>query len=107
MTTRSLAVVRTSNSPEEFGRIDYPLSDKTGTLIQNGIPLSRSCFPKWSVPTEMEMKKLHVGTMLFGSDTDTMDKVVHPQHRVWCRRLARLNTLTASFPWYLVPIFSD
>jgi len=45
-------VVRTSNLPEEFGRINYLLSDKTGTLIQNGIPLSRSCFPKWSVPTD-------------------------------------------------------
>ncbi|KAI0275966.1 hypothetical protein BGY98DRAFT_1188077, partial [Russula aff. rugulosa BPL654] len=52
-------IVRTSTLPEELGRIEYLLSDKTGTLTQN----------------EMEMKKLHLGTMSFGSDT--MDEVVH------------------------------
>lgn len=52
-------IVRTSTLPEELGRIEYLLSDKTGTLTQN----------------EMEMKKLHMGTMSFGSDT--MDEVVH------------------------------
>lgn len=50
-------IVRTSTLPEELGRIEYLLSDKTGTLTQN----------------EMELKKLHMGTMSYG--WDTMDEV--------------------------------
>jgi len=52
-------IVRTSTLPEELGRINYLLSDKTGTLTQN----------------EMEMRKLHMGTMSYGFDS--MDEVAH------------------------------
>lgn len=52
-------IVRTSTLPEELGRITYLLSDKTGTLTQN----------------EMEMRKLHMGTMSYGFDS--MDEVAH------------------------------
>ncbi|KAF8228738.1 phospholipid-translocating P-type ATPase [Tricholoma matsutake] len=55
-------IVRTSTLPEELGRIEYLLSDKTGTLTQN----------------EMEMKKLHMGTMSYGFDS--MDEVAHQLH---------------------------
>ncbi|KOS15832.1 aminophospholipid-transporting p-type atpase [Malassezia pachydermatis] len=50
-------IVRTSTLPEELGRIEYLLSDKTGTLTQN----------------EMDVKRLHLGTMSYG--WDSMDEV--------------------------------
>ena len=51
------AVVRTSTIPEELGRVEYLLSDKTGTLTQN----------------EMELKKIHVGTVSYANEA--MDEV--------------------------------
>jgi phospholipid-translocating ATPase len=46
-------IVRSSTIPEELGRIEYLLSDKTGTLTQN----------------DMVFKKLHLGTISFSKDT--------------------------------------
>ncbi|KAM7283318.1 probable phospholipid-transporting ATPase IIA isoform X2 [Ixodes scapularis] len=46
-------VVRSTTIPEEMGRIVYLLSDKTGTLTQN----------------EMVLKKLHLGSVSFGSES--------------------------------------
>ncbi|KAI9669850.1 MAG: putative aminophospholipid-translocase [Caeruleum heppii] len=46
------AVVRTSTIPEELGRVEYLLSDKTGTLTQN----------------EMELRKVHVGTVSYANE---------------------------------------
>ena len=50
-------VVRSSTIPEDLGRIEYLMTDKTGTLTRN----------------VMELKKLHMGTMSFGMDA--MDEV--------------------------------
>lgn len=46
-------IVRTSTIPEDLGRIEYLLSDKTGTLTQN----------------DMELKKLHLGSVSYSGDT--------------------------------------
>ncbi|KAJ9647482.1 putative aminophospholipid-translocase [Knufia peltigerae] len=45
-------VVRTSTIPEDLGRIEYLLSDKTGTLTQN----------------EMQLRKIHVGTVAYSGE---------------------------------------
>ncbi|KAI9672166.1 MAG: putative aminophospholipid-translocase [Alyxoria varia] len=48
-------LVRTSTIPEDLGRIEYLLSDKTGTLTQN----------------DMVMRKVHVGTVSYANDAMT------------------------------------
>ena len=67
-------IVRTSTLPEELGRIEYLLSDKTGTLTQN----------------EMELKRLHLGTMSYG--WDSMDEVRRQLHDAMRRDVRRTRT---------------
>lgn len=58
--------VRNSNIPEELGRVSYLLSDKTGTLTCN----------------EMEMKKVHIGTLCFTQELN--NEVTTLLHKKLC-----------------------
>ncbi|RDA88213.1 hypothetical protein CP532_0341 [Ophiocordyceps camponoti-leonardi (nom. inval.)] len=68
------AVVRTSTIPEDLGRIEYLLSDKTGTLTQN----------------DMEMKKVHVGTVSYANEA--MDEVAAYVRQGFCNTTDQLVT---------------
>uniref|UniRef100_A0A674EZA1 Phospholipid-transporting ATPase n=1 Tax=Salmo trutta TaxID=8032 RepID=A0A674EZA1_SALTR len=70
-------VVRTSTIPEELGRLVYLLTDKTGTLTQN----------------EMIFKRLHLGTVSYG--TDTMDEI---QSHIGQSYAQQSNSSTSSTP---------
>ena len=72
-------VVRTRTIPEELGRIEYLLSDKTGTLTQN----------------EMDLKKIHVGTVSYANEA--MDEV-----KSYVRQGFSVAALDASQPASLV-----
>lgn len=50
-------IVRSSTIPEDLGRVEYLLTDKTGTLTQN----------------DMELRKIHVGTVSYAGEA--MDEV--------------------------------
>lgn len=63
------SVVRTSTIPEDLGRISYLLSDKTGTLTQNGIYPHERCVLISYRSQEMIFKKLHMGSVSFSKDT--------------------------------------
>jgi phospholipid-translocating ATPase len=72
------AVVRTSTIPEDLGRIEYLLSDKTGTLTQN----------------EMEMKKVHVGTVSYANEA--MDEVASYVRQGFATKLGSQALVTPS-----------
>ncbi|KAI9832743.1 MAG: putative aminophospholipid-translocase [Phylliscum demangeonii] len=73
-------VVRTSTIPEELGRIEYLLTDKTGTLTQN----------------DMELKKIHVGTVSYANEA--MDEVASYVHQAFREPNAEMSTATAAIP---------
>ncbi|KHJ31421.1 putative phospholipid-translocating p-type atpase [Erysiphe necator] len=76
------AVVRTSTIPEDLGRIEYILSDKTGTLTQN----------------EMEMKKVHVGTVSYANEAmDEISSYIRQGFSVESNKPYKLITPSSTF----------
>ena len=66
-------IVRTSTISEELGRIQYLLSDKTGTLTRN----------------EMELKRVHLGTMAYG--LESTEEIRKQLEEVALKRVERIK----------------
>ncbi|KZM21347.1 ATP binding [Ascochyta rabiei] len=81
-------VVRTSTIPEDLGRIEYLLSDKTGTLTQN----------------EMAMKKIHVGTVSYANEA--MDEVSSYVRQCFTPPAGEAPSLVTPSSAYTVPLTS-
>ncbi|KAJ4310264.1 putative aminophospholipid-translocase [Neodidymelliopsis sp. IMI 364377] len=81
-------VVRTSTIPEDLGRIEYLLSDKTGTLTQN----------------EMAMKKIHVGTVSYANEA--MDEVSSYVRQCFTPPAGESPSLVTPSSAYTVPLTS-
>ncbi|XP_062265681.1 probable phospholipid-transporting ATPase IIB isoform X4 [Platichthys flesus] len=79
-------VVRTSTIPEELGRVVYLLTDKTGTLTQN----------------EMIFKRLHLGTVSYG--TDTMDEIQSLMVQSYAPVTSQTSTSVPSVPSGTTPL---
>lgn len=75
-------IVRTSTISEELGRIQYLLSDKTGTLTRN----------------EMELKRVHLGTMAYG--LESTEEIRKQLEEVAMKRVERIKNgeMTSSSP---------
>ncbi|KAF2679994.1 hypothetical protein K458DRAFT_312691, partial [Lentithecium fluviatile CBS 122367] len=81
-------VVRTSTIPEDLGRVEYLLSDKTGTLTQN----------------EMEMKKIHVGTVSYANEA--MDEVASYVHHSFTTPAGEAPSFVTPSSTYVAPLTS-
>ncbi|KAJ4347834.1 putative aminophospholipid-translocase [Didymosphaeria variabile] len=81
-------VVRTSTIPEDLGRVEYLLSDKTGTLTQN----------------EMEMKKIHVGTVSYANEA--MDEVASYVQQSFSTASGEAPSFVTPSSTYVAPLTS-
>lgn len=81
-------VVRTSTIPEDLGRVEYLLSDKTGTLTQN----------------EMEMKKIHVGTVSYANEA--MDEVATYVQQSFATAAGESPSFVTPSSTYVAPLTS-